>query len=53
MATPVVIAVTTPSRSYTVTIEDNSIDRDRFMSPEEAKGYGLIDEIVQPRALAA
>jgi len=29
------------------------IDRDRFMSPEEAKGYGLIDEIVQPRALAA
>ena len=29
------------------------IDRDRFMTPEEAKEYGLIDEIVQARALAA
>ena len=29
------------------------IARDRFMSPEEAKGYGLIDEIVERRALAA
>jgi ATP-dependent Clp protease protease subunit len=29
------------------------IDRDRFMAPEEAKEYGLIDEIVQTRALAA
>ena len=26
------------------------IDRDRFMAPEEAKAYGLIDEIVQRRA---
>jgi ATP-dependent Clp protease protease subunit len=25
------------------------IDRDRFMSPEEAKEYGLIDAIIQPR----
>ncbi len=25
------------------------IDRDRFMTPEEACAYGLIDEIVQPR----
>ena len=31
----------------------HDIDRDRFMSPEEAKGYGLIDEIVERRALAA
>src|SRR5204863_2467054 len=29
------------------------IDRDRFMSPGKAKEYGLIDEIVQARALAA
>ena len=29
------------------------IDRDRFMGPEEAKTYGLIDEIVERRALAA
>jgi ATP-dependent Clp protease protease subunit len=27
------------------------IDRDNFMTPEEAVGYGLIDEIIQPRAL--
>ena len=26
------------------------IDRDRFMTPEEAKVYGLVDEIVGPRA---
>jgi ATP-dependent Clp protease protease subunit len=25
------------------------IDRDRFMTPEEARNYGLIDEIIQPR----
>ena len=25
------------------------IDRDRFMTPEEAKAYGLVDEIVGPR----
>jgi ATP-dependent Clp protease protease subunit len=29
------------------------IDRDRFMAPEEAKEYGLIDQIVQRTALAA
>jgi ATP-dependent Clp protease protease subunit len=29
------------------------IDRDNFMTPAEAKEYGLIDEIVEPRAMAA
>ena len=29
------------------------IDRDRFMTPEEALGYGLIDKLVEPRAVAA
>jgi ATP-dependent Clp protease, protease subunit len=27
------------------------IDRDRFMNPQEAVGYGLADEIMQPRSL--
>jgi ATP-dependent Clp protease, protease subunit len=27
------------------------IDRDRFMTPAEARDYGLIDEIVSPRAM--
>ena len=27
------------------------IDCDRFMSPQEACAYGLIDEIIEPRAL--
>jgi ATP-dependent Clp protease, protease subunit len=29
------------------------IDRDRFMTPGEAVAYGLVDEIVSPRAVAA
>jgi len=29
------------------------IDRDRFMSPEEAMGYGLVDAVMQPRGAAA
>jgi ATP-dependent Clp protease, protease subunit len=29
------------------------IDRDRFMTPAEAVAYGLVDEIVSPRAAAA
>jgi ATP-dependent Clp protease protease subunit len=27
----------------------NDIDRDRFMTPQEACAYGIVDEIVQPR----
>ena len=29
------------------------IDRDRFLTPEEAQDYGLIDEIVQPQFMRA
>jgi ATP-dependent Clp protease protease subunit len=29
------------------------IDRDRFMTPEEAREYGIVDTIVEPRALVA
>jgi ATP-dependent Clp protease protease subunit len=29
------------------------IDRDRFMTPEEAVEYGLVDAVMQPRARAA
>jgi ATP-dependent Clp protease, protease subunit len=29
------------------------IDRDRFMAPEEAVDYGLVDEILSPRGLPA
>jgi ATP-dependent Clp protease protease subunit len=28
---------------------EKDTDRDNFMSPEEAKGYGLVDEVVQSR----
>jgi ATP-dependent protease ClpP protease subunit len=31
----------------------SDIDRDRFMSPADALAYGLVDEIVTARALAA
>ena len=27
------------------------IDRDRFMTPEEARDYGIVDAIIEPRAL--
>jgi ATP-dependent Clp protease protease subunit len=29
------------------------IDRDRFMTPEEAVEYGLVDRVLPPRALSA
>ena len=28
---------------------ENAMDRDRFMTPEEAKEFGLIDEVVTER----
>jgi ATP-dependent Clp protease protease subunit len=28
---------------------ERDTDRDNFMSPEEAKAYGLVDEVVQSR----
>jgi ATP-dependent Clp protease protease subunit len=28
---------------------ESDIDRDNFMTPEEAEKYGLIDEIITPR----
>lgn len=35
------------------TVEEirKACDRDRFMSPEEAKDFGIIDEIVQPKKI--
>ena len=29
---------------------ENALERDNFMAPEEAKDWGLIDEIVENRA---
>src|ERR687884_207322 len=29
------------------------IDRDRFMTPEEAVAYGIVDQVIEPRGLAA
>ena len=29
------------------------IDRDRFMTPEEAVAYGLVDDVLHPQAPAA
>jgi ATP-dependent Clp protease, protease subunit len=31
---------------------ENALERDNFMSAEEAKGWGLIDEVLQPRGKA-
>ena len=31
---------------------ETDIDRDRFMTPSEAKGYGLIDDIISSRTIA-
>jgi ATP-dependent Clp protease protease subunit len=32
---------------------EKAMDRDNFMSPEEAKNFGLIDEIIEKRKTAA
>lgn len=37
----------------TVEQVQEDIDRDKFMSPEEAVEYGLVDAIMEPRAVAA
>ena len=42
-----------PGEDQSVEQVMRDIDRDRFMAPHEAKEYGLIDEIVERRALAA
>ncbi|WBU54011.1 ATP-dependent Clp protease proteolytic subunit [Paracoccus sp. SCSIO 75233] len=31
---------------------ENALERDRFMAPEEAKDWGLIDEVLSPRGKA-
>jgi ATP-dependent Clp protease, protease subunit len=31
---------------------ETDIDRDRFMTPDEAKNYGLIDDIISSRTIA-
>ena len=31
---------------------EQDIDRDRFMTPDDAKNYGLIDEIITSRTIA-
>ena len=31
---------------------EKDIDRDRFMMPEEAKAYGIIDEVITSRSAA-
>lgn len=28
---------------------ENALDRDKFMSPEEAQAFGLIDKVIQKR----
>ena len=38
--------------SQDVTQVEKDIDRDRFMTSEEAKAYGIIDEIISSRTLA-
>ena len=36
-----------------VSVIEEAMERDRFMSPEEAKTFGLVDEVVTHRPVAA
>jgi ATP-dependent Clp protease protease subunit len=42
-------AIVSKHTGRTIEQVEKDCDRDNFMSPEEAKAYGLVDEVVQSR----